>query len=74
VSTVRDDAATTTCPICSQAFVAGAATFAMPHDKVGEEVGAAVVERKDAHVTEREVRAYLAERLAPSKGHGTSPS
>ncbi len=42
-------------------------TFALPHDKLGEEVGAAVILRADASITERELREFAAARLAPFK-------
>jgi acyl-CoA synthetase (AMP-forming)/AMP-acid ligase II len=42
-------------------------TFAIPHDKLGEEVGAAVVLREGASVTERELRDYVASRLIDFK-------
>ena len=42
-------------------------TFAIPHDKLGEEVGAAVVLREGASATEKELRAFCAARLAPFK-------
>jgi oxalate---CoA ligase len=44
-----------------------AVTFAMPHDKLGEEVAAAVVLREGAEAKERELRDYCAERLADFK-------
>ncbi len=44
-----------------------AVTFAIPHDKLGEEVGAAVVLRDGHAVAERELRDYVAGRLAPFK-------
>ena len=48
--------------------VAQAVTFAMPHEMLGEEVAAAVVLREGAaEVTEREIRDFVAERLAPFK-------
>jgi len=47
--------------------VAQALTFAMPHDKLGEEVAAAVVLREGATVTERELRDFCAGRLADFK-------
>ncbi len=47
--------------------VAEAVTFAIPHDKLGEEVGAAVVLAPGAEATEKELRAYLAEQLAAFK-------
>ena len=44
-----------------------AATFPTPHPTLGEEVAAAVVVRRGASLTEREIRARAAERLAPFK-------
>jgi acyl-CoA synthetase (AMP-forming)/AMP-acid ligase II len=42
-------------------------TFAMPHDKLGEEVAAAVVLREGQTASERELRDFVAERLAGFK-------
>ncbi len=42
-------------------------TFAMPHDKLGEEVAAAVVLREGHEAEERELRRFAAERLAEFK-------
>jgi oxalate---CoA ligase len=42
-------------------------TFAMPHDKLGEEVAAAVVLRDGKSVTEKELRDFASERLAAFK-------
>jgi acyl-CoA synthetase (AMP-forming)/AMP-acid ligase II len=42
-------------------------TFAVPHDKLGEEVAAAVVLRDGQRATERELRDYCASRLADFK-------
>jgi acyl-CoA synthetase (AMP-forming)/AMP-acid ligase II len=42
-------------------------TFAMPHDKLGEEVAAAVVLREGAQATEAEIRDFAAKRLADFK-------
>ncbi len=42
-------------------------TFAMPHEKLGEEVAAAVVLAEGASATENEIRAFAAERLAGFK-------
>jgi acyl-CoA synthetase (AMP-forming)/AMP-acid ligase II len=42
-------------------------TFAIPHDKLGEDVAAAVVLREGATTTEKALRAFAAERLAPFK-------
>lgn len=47
--------------------VAEAVTFAVPHPKLGEEVGAAVVTVEGASVTERELRRFLSESLAAFK-------
>jgi acyl-CoA synthetase (AMP-forming)/AMP-acid ligase II len=41
--------------------------FAIPHDKLGEEVGAAVVLREGATLTERELRDFAAKKLADYK-------
>ncbi|ARN83162.1 acyl--CoA ligase [Methylocystis bryophila] len=41
--------------------------FAMPHERLGEDVAAAVVLREGASVTEGDLRAFLAERLAAFK-------
>jgi len=42
-------------------------TFAMPHDKLGEEVAAAVVLREGNSCTERQLREFVARRLAEHK-------
>ncbi|MCR9221703.1 MAG: acyl--CoA ligase [Alphaproteobacteria bacterium] len=42
-------------------------TFAMPHKMLGEEVAAAVVLAEGASVTEQELKAYAADKLAPFK-------
>ncbi|MDF1587284.1 acyl--CoA ligase [Marinimicrococcus flavescens] len=42
-------------------------TFAMPHEKLGEEVAAAVVLREGMSATEQEIRAFAATRLADFK-------
>jgi acyl-CoA synthetase (AMP-forming)/AMP-acid ligase II len=47
--------------------VAEAITFAIPHDALGEDVGAAVVVEAGHEVTERELRSYLSEHLAAFK-------
>ncbi len=47
--------------------VAQIVTFAMPHDKLGEEVAAAVVLREGQAATERELRDFAAKRLADFK-------
>lgn len=51
--------------------VAQAVTFALPHDKLGEDVAAAVVLREGASVTENELRAFSRARLAEFKVPGT---
>jgi acyl-CoA synthetase (AMP-forming)/AMP-acid ligase II len=47
--------------------VAQVLTFAIPHQKLGEEVGAAVVLREGASLNERELRDYAAKQLADFK-------
>ena len=47
--------------------VAQAATFAIPHTKLGEEIGAAVVLREKSSATERDLREFAAARLADFK-------
>ena len=47
--------------------VAQAVTFSLPHDKLGEEVAAAVVLRADGSITERELREFVSTRVAPYK-------
>jgi len=47
--------------------VAQVVTFAIPHDKLGEEVGAAVVLREGTSLTEKELREFAAKRLADFK-------
>jgi len=47
--------------------VAQVVTFAMPHDKLGEDVAAAVVLREGKSTTEQELRAFAATRLADFK-------
>jgi acyl-CoA synthetase (AMP-forming)/AMP-acid ligase II len=47
--------------------VAQALTFAIPHAKLGEEVGAAVVLRDGAELTERELRDFASKQLADFK-------
>jgi acyl-CoA synthetase (AMP-forming)/AMP-acid ligase II len=47
--------------------VAEAVTFAIPHDKLGEEVGAAVVLAPGETVTQAELQRYVRQQLAPFK-------
>ena len=47
--------------------VAQAVTFAVAHDRLGEDVAAAVVPREGRSPTARELREFAAERLAPFK-------
>jgi len=47
--------------------VAQAVTFALPHDKLGEDVAAAVVLREGQTASERELRDFVAARLADFK-------
>ena len=47
--------------------VAQVVCFAIPHPKLGEEVGAVAVLREGAQVTERELQAFVGERLADFK-------
>ncbi|MBM3396109.1 MAG: AMP-binding protein, partial [Betaproteobacteria bacterium] len=42
-------------------------TFAVPHDKLGEDVAAAVVLKEGTSATEKEVREFASQRLAPFK-------
>jgi acyl-CoA synthetase (AMP-forming)/AMP-acid ligase II len=42
-------------------------TFAVPHDKLGEDVATAVVLREGATATEQELRSFLSQRLAAFK-------
>ena len=42
-------------------------TFAVPHDRLGEEVAAAVVLREGAAATEQELRSFLSQRIAAFK-------
>ncbi|HZJ52713.1 MAG TPA: acyl--CoA ligase [Myxococcaceae bacterium] len=53
--------------LSSHPAVAQALTFATPHDKLGEEVAAAVVLREGATATERELRDFCAAKLAHFK-------
>ena len=47
--------------------VAQAVTFAMPHQKLGEDVAAVIVLREGAEAGERELRAFASESLADFK-------
>jgi len=47
--------------------VAQVVTFGMPHDKLGEDIAAAVVLREGAACDERELRAFVGSRVADFK-------
>ncbi|HEY7628022.1 MAG TPA: AMP-dependent synthetase, partial [Ilumatobacteraceae bacterium] len=47
--------------------VAEAVTFAIPHDKLGEEVGAAVVLAEGQEASEADLRAFVSEQVAAFK-------
>ena len=47
--------------------VAQVVTFAMPHEKLGEDVAAAIVLREGLQASEREIREFCAGRLADFK-------
>jgi acyl-CoA synthetase (AMP-forming)/AMP-acid ligase II len=47
--------------------VAQVVTFAMPHDKLGEDVAAAIVLRNGAEATERDIRDFARQRLVEFK-------
>jgi acyl-CoA synthetase (AMP-forming)/AMP-acid ligase II len=47
--------------------VAQVVTFAVPHDRLGEDVGAVVVLREGSTATERELREFVGQRLADHK-------
>ena len=47
--------------------VAQAVVFAVPHDKLGEDVAAAIVLREGEEASERDIRDFTAEHLAPFK-------
>ncbi|MGH8728399.1 MAG: acyl--CoA ligase [Burkholderiales bacterium] len=47
--------------------IAQVVTFAMPHDKLGEDVAAAIVLREGSSATEKEIREFAAKRLADFK-------
>jgi acyl-CoA synthetase (AMP-forming)/AMP-acid ligase II len=53
--------------LMDHAAVLQVVTFAIPHAKLGEEVGAAVVLREGQAVTEKELREFVARRLADFK-------
>ena len=53
--------------LMSHPAVAQAVVFAMPHEKLGEEVAAAIVLREGEEVSEREIRDFAAQRLAAFK-------
>jgi acyl-CoA synthetase (AMP-forming)/AMP-acid ligase II len=47
--------------------VAQAVTFAIPHEKLGEEVGAVLILKEGARATESEIREFASKRLADFK-------
>jgi acyl-CoA synthetase (AMP-forming)/AMP-acid ligase II len=47
--------------------VAQVVTFAIPHEKLGEDIGAVVVLREGRAATERELRDFVGRRLADYK-------
>ncbi len=47
--------------------IAQAVVFAVPHDKLGEDVAAAIVLREGEEASERDIRDFAATRLAPFK-------
>ena len=53
--------------LLEHADVVEAAAFAIPHDRLGEDVAAAVVLRDGADVTSAQLRVFVGERLAPYK-------
>ena len=53
--------------LLDHAAVAQAVTFAMPHDKLGEEVAAAVVLKEGQDAAERELRDFVSTRLTDFK-------
>lgn len=53
--------------LLSHPAVAQALTFALPHERLGEEVAAAIVLREGQKVAEQELRDFAAERLADFK-------
>jgi acyl-CoA synthetase (AMP-forming)/AMP-acid ligase II len=53
--------------LLSHPAISQAVAFALPHDKLGEEVAAAVVLTEPGGVSERQIRDYAAERLAQFK-------
>lgn len=53
--------------LMSHPAVAQAVTFALPHDKLGEDVAAAIVLREGRTASEREIRDFVAAKLADFK-------
>src|SRR3546814_14062303 len=53
--------------LCEHPAVEQVVTFAMPHKMLGEEVGAAIVLREGQALTEQELKAWAATRLADFK-------
>ena len=62
ISPLEVDSALLTHPDVNQAL-----TFAIPHDKLGEEVAAAVVLSPGSSVSESQIRGFVSERLAAFK-------
>jgi len=59
IAPVEVDEALLACPTVAQAV-----TFAVPHDRLGEEVAAAVVLHEHAHASEKEIQEFVASRLS----------
>jgi oxalate---CoA ligase len=53
--------------LMDHAAVAQVVTFSVPHDKLGEDVAAAVVLKEGASATEKELREFVAQRLVDFK-------
>jgi len=53
--------------LLDHADIAQVVTFAVPHPKLGEEVAAAVVLKEGSTATEKDIRAFAAERMADFK-------
>jgi acyl-CoA synthetase (AMP-forming)/AMP-acid ligase II len=53
--------------LMSHPAVAQAVTFAIPHDRLGEDIGSAIVLRENASVTPREIRDFVGAQVAEYK-------